>query len=77
VRGDTIMNTVVIVELKRYGWRQKVVKSSFVMFGKSPHVELIKPKELLKKALPNRKGKCFVGEYLSFEPAECARVEGG
>jgi hypothetical protein len=47
------------------------------MFGKSPHVELIKPKELLKKALSNRKGKCFVGEYLSFEPAERAGVEGG
>jgi hypothetical protein len=45
VLGDTIMNTVAIVELKRDGWRQKVVKSSFVMFGKSPYVELIKPKK--------------------------------
>ena len=61
------MNTVVIVELKRYGWRQKVVKSSFMIFGKSPYVELIKPKKLCKEALPNRKRRCFVGEYLFFQ----------
>jgi hypothetical protein len=62
--GDTIMNTVTIIELKRYGWRQKIVKGSFVISGKPPYVELIKPKKLLKKALPNRKRRCFVGEYL-------------
>lgn len=62
-----MLNTIVIIELKRYGWRQKVVKSSFVIFGKSPYVELIKPKKLWKKALPNRKRRCSVGEYLFFQ----------
>lgn len=65
--GDTIMNMVAIVELKRDGWRQKVVKSSFMMFEKSPFVELIKPKKRWKEALPNRKRRCFVGEYLFFQ----------
>jgi hypothetical protein len=65
--GETIMNTVAIIELKRYGWRQKIVKSSFVIVVKSPYVELIKPKKLLKKALPNHKRRCFVGEYLFFQ----------
>lgn len=65
--GETIMNTVAIIELKRYGWRQKIVKSSFVIVGKSPYVELIKPKKRWKKALPNRKRRCFVGEYLFFQ----------
>ena len=46
--GDTIMNTVATIELKRYGWRQKIVKNSFVIFGKPPYVELIKPKKLEK-----------------------------
>jgi hypothetical protein len=67
VLGDTTMNTVVIIELKRYGWRQKIVKSSFMIFGKPPYVELIKPKKLRKTALPNRKRRCFVGEYLFFQ----------
>ena len=65
--GDTIMNTVATIELKRYGWRQKIVKNSFVIFGKPPYVELIKPKKLRKTALPNRKRKCFVGECLFFQ----------
>ena len=62
-----MLNTIVIIELKRYGWRQKLVKSSFVISGKSPYVELIKPKKLWKKALPNRKGRGFVGEHLFFQ----------
>jgi len=58
------MNTVTIIELKRPGWRQEVVESSFVIFRKPLNVGWIKPKELLKKAVPNRKRRCFVGEYL-------------
>lgn len=70
-----MLNTIVIIELKRYGWRQKVVKSSFVIFGKSPYVELIRPEKLWKATLPRRNGRCFVGEYLSFKHAERAGVE--
>lgn len=44
--GETIMNTLVIIGLKRYGWRQKAAKSSFMIFGKSPYADLIKPRRL-------------------------------
>jgi hypothetical protein len=56
--GDTIMNTVAIIKPKRYGWRQKTVKRSFVIFGKSPYVESIKPKKL-EKSVPQSKEKVF------------------
>jgi hypothetical protein len=44
------MNTLAIIELKRHGWRQNVAKSSFMIFGKSPYADLIKPRRLWKKA---------------------------
>lgn len=57
------MNTIAIIELKISSARQKIVESSFVIFRKPANVGWIKPKELLKKAVPNRKRGCFVGEY--------------
>jgi hypothetical protein len=73
VLGDTIMNTVVTVELKRYGWRQKIIKNSFMIFGKTPYVELIRPEKLWKATLPRRNGVLLASICLL--NTECPRVE--
>jgi hypothetical protein len=51
------MNTVVIVELKRFGWSQKIIKKSFVIIGRSPYAETLKLHGVWKKVLPYEKGK--------------------
>jgi rubredoxin len=59
------MNAIAIVELKRYGWRQKIIKSFFVITGDPPYVESFKPKKTWKKVIPKRKcRKCYVGQDL-------------
>lgn len=49
------MSTVIVVELRRLGWSQKIVKKSFVIEGKSPYAETIKLLEARKKVLPHKK----------------------
>ena len=51
------MNTVVVVELKRYGWSQKIVKKSFVIIGRSPYAKALKQDGVWRKVLPHEKGK--------------------
>jgi len=59
------MSAIAIVELKRQGWSQKMVKSFFVIHGESPYVESFKPKKVQEKVLPKIKcRKCYVGQDL-------------
>jgi len=59
------MSQVTIVDLKRYGWSQKIVKSSFVIEGKPPYVQTLNPKKVSKQVLPKKKcRKCYVGQDL-------------
>jgi hypothetical protein len=51
------MSTIVVVELKRYGWRQKIVKKRFIIVGRAPYVETLKLHQVWRKALPSRKGR--------------------
>lgn len=59
------MSAIAIVELKRHGWSQKMVKSFFVIHGESPYVESFKRKKVQEKVLPKIKcRKCYVGQDL-------------
>lgn len=51
------MNTITVVELKRYGWSQKIVKKSYAIVGRPPYAEALKLHEVWRKVLPNKKGR--------------------
>jgi hypothetical protein len=51
------MNTVVVVELKRYGWSQKIIKKSYIIIGKPPYAKTLRLSDMWKKVLPHEKGK--------------------
>jgi hypothetical protein len=50
------MNTIVVVELKRYGWSQKIVRKSFVIVGKPPYAKALKLRREWRKVLPHKNG---------------------
>jgi hypothetical protein len=50
------MSTVVVVEIKRYGWSQKIIKKSFVIIGKSPYAKTLRLHDMRKRVLPHEKG---------------------
>jgi hypothetical protein len=55
VRCHNIMSTVIVVELRRLGWSQKIVKKSFIIEGRSPYAETIKLLEDCRKVLAHEK----------------------
>lgn len=61
------MSTVVVVEIKRYHWSEKVVKKSFTITGKSPYPAALKLHGTSERVSLHEKGsrawkisKCFV-----------------
>lgn len=59
------MRAITVIELRRYGWRQKIVRRFFIIHGKSPYVKSVKPRETLSKVLRKKKcKKCYVAQDL-------------
>jgi hypothetical protein len=61
------MSAVVVVEIKRYHWSEKVVKKSFTIIGKSPYAAALKLRDTSERVSLHEKGsrawrisKCFV-----------------
>jgi len=61
------MGTVVVVEIKRYHWSEKVIKKSFTITGKSPYAAALKLRDTSEKVSLHEKGsrawrisKCIV-----------------
>jgi hypothetical protein len=50
-------NTIIIVELRRYGWSQKILRKSFVIIGSSPYVEALKLQEVWTRVLPHKSSR--------------------
>jgi hypothetical protein len=63
---DDKMSTVVVVEIRRYHWSEKVIKKSFTIMGKSPYAETLKLCDTSQRVSLHEKGsrawrisKCF------------------
>ena len=54
-----IMNTITVVELKRYGWSQKIIRKSYAIVGRPPYAKGLKLHEVWRKVMPrpNKKGR--------------------
>lgn len=60
------MSTVVIVEIQRYHWSEKVIKKSYTIIGASPYATALELHDTSEKVSPHEKGsrawrisKCF------------------
>lgn len=60
------MSTVVIVEIKRYHWSEKIIKKTFTVIGTSPYAVALELCDTSKKVTRHEKGlrawrisKCF------------------
>jgi hypothetical protein len=66
--------TIIIIELKRYGWSQKILRKSFVIMGSSPHVGALKLQEVWTRVLPHKSsGKSLNSEDLGISNCASAR----